>query len=120
MNFKCLKFFRSSHFIATLHSKYIFLDSWDNIFLPPLVGVVLLLAKIWRRSSRASEKVNYWRTARHRQEAEAGGRSRRQRQRQEAEAGGRSRRQRQKAEGRRQMQEAEAVMCLGGFSVAIV
>ena len=30
-NFKFLKCFRSSHFIATLHSKHIFWDSWDNI-----------------------------------------------------------------------------------------
>ena len=27
-----MKFFRISHFIATLHSKHIFWDSWDNIF----------------------------------------------------------------------------------------
>ena len=32
MTLKFLKFFRSSHFIATLHSKHIFWDSWDNIF----------------------------------------------------------------------------------------
>ena len=30
--FQIFKRFRSSNFIATLHSKYIFWDSWDNIF----------------------------------------------------------------------------------------